>query len=95
MVVAGNLATAARDGRIRDVIDLYNADQDILGGIGASTALSSAIQAGKVESIQTLWNLGARLQDWGSGMTELHLASYYGREEVARFLLVLNCMVRR
>src|SRR5437016_13881270 len=87
MWIKGNLSWAASEGRIQDVIDIYNADRDILKGTGCSSARYSGIKADRVEVIQTLWNLGARLEDWGSGMTELHLAAGLGSEEVARYLI--------
>src|ERR1043165_6897148 len=74
-------------------MDFYNANRDVLTGPGSASALSgsasalyAAIDAGRVESIRTLWELGARLPAWLT-TTELHIASLLGREEVARFLI--------
>src|SRR2546425_494259 len=83
--IDNELSRAAREGRVRDLHAIVADNPETLRDRPVPAALFSAIEAGHVESLRTLMDMGARLPEWGS--TELHIACVVGSEAVVSFLI--------
>lgn len=85
------LHLAAKKGLTKIVMLLVSAHADIdrKDSIGFS-AMHYAIMEGHRETVKCLCDLGASIQASLNGRSALHLAFYYGRQDVAEYLLDIS-----